>query len=48
MIGHDADYQGPPPNLDDYSEANDYSPHSTYGVPSDGRFYLCVCVIVTL
>lgn len=34
-IVHDPGYQGPPPTPDDYSEANEYAPHETYGVPSD-------------
>lgn len=39
--GHDPSYPGSPPSSDDYSEApNDYSPHETYDVPSDGRFHL--------
>ncbi|XP_014473708.1 PREDICTED: uncharacterized protein LOC106743911 [Dinoponera quadriceps] len=34
-LGHDPNYQGPPPGPDGYSEANDYPPHSAYSVPSD-------------
>ncbi|XP_072760346.1 uncharacterized protein [Anoplolepis gracilipes] len=32
-IGHDPSY--PAQSSDDYSEINDYTPHETYGVPSD-------------